>query len=321
MTTIRLVDIGKIGLGVPEPSRDDLLNVGRDIVDSFSSTGFAYLSNHGISQQLQDDTFAFAKGFFDLDTEQKLAYERFVRTGYTGYTPIAGDNSTNATDPAAGVTDLKECFDLRCLEDACPDGVAPQLGPQLRRIGTACRQLSERLLAALDAALGSGQLLTSCHRRQLQPGGWTVLRLLHYPAAGGAAAGRCQTRCGAHTDFSTLTLLFQHGVGGLEVEMSDGQWISAEPIPDTILINIGDVIELMTSGRLRATNHRVLLPTSEQARGTARQSMAFFVQPDQGTTVAPLDGDPRYQPIDFNSFIQDKFASVYPTYKESDWKC
>ena len=84
-------------------------------------------------------------------------------------------------------------------------------------MASVCRRLSERLLAALDAALGSGQLLASCHRRQLQPGGWTVLRLLHYPAVSGGAAGRFQTRCGAHTDFSTLTLLFQHGVGGLEV--------------------------------------------------------------------------------------------------------
>ena len=97
--------------------------------------------------------------------------------------------------------------------------MAPLLGPQLQLMGDAGRRLSLRLLAALDAALGSDQLLTGCHQHQLQHGGWTMLRLLHYPPVGETAAaedGRV-TRCGVHTDCSTLTLLFQHGIGGLEV--------------------------------------------------------------------------------------------------------
>ena len=96
------------------------------------------------------------------------------------------------------------------------------------------------------------------------------------------------------------------------MEASSGEWTRAEPIPGTILVNIGDILQVMTSGRLRATNHRVPLPAAAPA--PARQSMALFVQPDQGTTVAPLDGDPRYQPIDFDAFIRNKFATVYPTY-------
>ena len=103
-----------------------------------------------------------------------------------------------------------------------------------------------------------------------------------------------------------------------QVETSAGEWIPAEPISDTILVNIGDVMEVVTAGRLRATNHRVLLPSSEQARRTSRQTMAFFVQPDEGTTVSPPDGDVRYQPMDFSKFIEEKFASVYPTYHLSD---
>ena len=94
--------------------------MGRDITDSFRRTGFAYLSNHGVPRRLQDDTFTIAKRFFDLETDQKLTCERFVRTGYSGYTPIAGDNSTHAADPASAVTDLKECYDLRCIGDVSP---------------------------------------------------------------------------------------------------------------------------------------------------------------------------------------------------------
>ena len=249
---------------------------------------------------------------------------------------------------------------------ASPGTVPPELKPQLELIGSVCRRLSERLMTALDAALGSGhQLLTSCHQRQLRPGGWSVLRLLHYPPVTGDTGSSQQvTRCGAHTDFSTLTLLFQHGVRGLQVrpetrhvqrtllrarrgitnisccayqvrlsrhepkrrrmtstacapqvQTSDGQWISADPIPGTILVNIGYVTELVTGGRLRATYHRVPLPQDQQAWSTSRQAMAFFVQPDGGTTVAPPDGETRYQPMDFNNFAEKMFAAVYPSYR------
>ena len=94
--------------------------------------------------------------------------------------------------------------------------MCPSLGPQLELLGADCCRLTERLLAALDAALGSGRLLTSCHRRQLQTGGCSELRLLHYPPVPhGLPAGT--VRCGEHTDYGTITLLFQDDVGGLEV--------------------------------------------------------------------------------------------------------
>ena len=102
------------------------------------------------------------------------------------------------------------------------------------------------------------------------------------------------------------------------METKDGEWIAADPIPGTILVNIGDVIEVVTAGRLRATKHRVLLPKSELARSTARQSMAFFAQPDEGTIVAPPSGDGRYRSMDFSKFIREKFALVYPTYSLFD---
>ena len=99
--------------------------------------------------------------------------------------------------------------------------MAPELGPQLELLGWACCRLSGRLLAALDAALGSGRLLTSCHQRQLRQGGTSALRVLHYPPVP-ERLERNATRNAAHTDYGTLTLLFQHGVGGLEVRGCSG---------------------------------------------------------------------------------------------------
>ena len=100
------------GLETTDPAPDDLLRVGQDIVEAFRSSGFAYLRCHGISQQLQVDTFSVAKRFFQLGDEQKMQFERFVKTGYNGYTPIGGENSAYANDEKAGLMDYKECYDL-----------------------------------------------------------------------------------------------------------------------------------------------------------------------------------------------------------------
>ena len=103
-----------------------------------------------------------------------------------------------------------------------------------------------------------------------------------------------------------------------QVETSPGVWEAAEPLPDTILVNIGDMMQLWTSGRLRATNHRVCLPSA--AHNTLRQSIAFFVTPDDGTTVAPLDGDPRYESVDAGAFLRKQYAATYPAYSSSPFK-
>ena len=56
--------------------------------------------------------FNIAKRFFELEDSKKLAFERFVKTGYNGYTPIGGENSYHEKDKAVNQITLKECYDL-----------------------------------------------------------------------------------------------------------------------------------------------------------------------------------------------------------------
>ena len=100
------------GLDAADHSQEELLSVGQDIVEAFRSSGFVYITNHGISQQLQENTFGVAKSFFQLEDQQKMKYERFVKAGYNGYTPIGGENSSYANDKEADLIDYKECYDL-----------------------------------------------------------------------------------------------------------------------------------------------------------------------------------------------------------------
>ena len=118
-------------------------------------------------------------------------------------------------------------------------------------------------------------------------------------------------RCGEHSDYGTITLLFQDNLGGLEVKGVGGNWISADPIDGAIIVNVGDLLELMTSGRYPATRHRVVIPDEERKRKTLRQSIAFFIHPDDDVLCQPLDGShPNYPPVTARQHLENRVSDA-----------
>ena len=85
-------------------------------------------------------------------------------------------------------------------------------------------------------------------------------------------------------------MLYQDDMGGLEVQGINNTWVSATPIKDAVLVNAGDFLEMYTNGRLPATLHRVVIPEDEIKRKSIRQSIVFFVNPNNETVVSPLPG-------------------------------
>lgn len=112
-----------------------------------------------------------------------------------------------------------------------------------------------------------------------------VLRFLKYPR-GGEAVYKEPVRAGAHSDYGSITLLFQKDVPGLEVQASRTQWVSAPLIPGAIIVNVGDQMELWTNGLLKSTKHRVtFLPEHNHLD---RYSMPFFVHPNDTVPLTPV---------------------------------
>ena len=100
-------------------------------------------------------------------------------------------------------------------------------------------------------------------------GSFCKLRSLYYPAVTGVRPG--VTRCGEHSDYGTLTFLFQDSLGGLQVRGVNGEWLDAEPVEGSILVNVGDLMEVYTNGLFPSTRHRVVVPAEEVVRRRARQ--------------------------------------------------
>lgn len=75
-----------------------------------------------------------------------------------------------------------------------------------------------------------------------------------------------QLRTGAHSDYGSLTLLFQEDVEGLEVLNTQGEWITAPTIPGTIVINTGDLLQCWSNDLFCLTKHRVTLSSGENSQ-------------------------------------------------------
>ena len=122
-----------------------------------------------------------------------------------------------------------------------------------------------------------------------------------------------QLGAGAHTDYGMITLLFQHGVAGLEVQDSEGHWHEVEPESDAIVINTGDLMERWTNGRYRSTPHRV----QPKIGAEDRYSIAMFVDPDTETPVKVLESclspgeSPRYPEVTAGEHIQERIRASH----------
>lgn len=112
-----------------------------------------------------------------------------------------------------------------------------------------------------------------------------ILRFLKYPR-GGEADYKEPIRAGAHSDYGSITLLFQKDVPGLEVQASRTEWISAPLIDGAITVNVGDQMELWTNGLFKSTKHRVtFLPEHSHLD---RYSMPLFVHPNDTVPLVPI---------------------------------
>jgi isopenicillin N synthase-like dioxygenase len=114
-----------------------------------------------------------------------------------------------------------------------------------------------------------------------------------------------------HTDAGAITLLLQDDQPGLEV-FHDNAWCLVEPRRDALVVNIGDIVQVWSNDRYRATLHRGLASADAE-----RFSAPFFFNPTYGAEYAPLpsmidaDHPPIYRPINWGEFRARRAAGDY----------
>ncbi|MGH1503791.1 MAG: isopenicillin N synthase family dioxygenase [Acidimicrobiales bacterium] len=126
-----------------------------------------------------------------------------------------------------------------------------------------------------------------------------------------------QYRKGPHSDWGTLTVLYQDDVGGLEVLDRDAdEWLPVPVVPGAFVVNIGDLMSIWTNDQWRSTKHRVLVPEGAD-RAKARVSIPFFHQPNWGARIECLpsctsaDDPPHHDPVESGAYLLAKVQAAY----------
>lgn len=279
---------------------------------ALTHVGFFYASNHGISAGQMQGVFDASRTLFDLpdSAKQQLHISKSGKAlrGYVGY-------FEENTDPAV-TRDFKEAFDFgESREPSSPffgPNVWPQELPELEQVLMAyldsMLDLSRRLLVAIALSLG----LQPDHFAEMTSHPVVVQRLLRYPRQSGAVDQR-EIGIGAHTDYGLLTVLAQDDSGGLQVQNRDLEWVEAPPIPDTFIVNSGDLLQRVSNDRYLASLHRVV-----NVGGGDRYSIPFFLDPNFDSVIAPADklvsaeSPARHQPIVSGQHKLSRYVDSFP---------
>lgn len=282
---------------------------------AYGTTGFGYITGHGIDPALIDAVFDASRRFHALPRADKM--QTAVNRNHRGYIPI--NTSTDVTSTLADVTKPNQSASFMMMrEDAASDpGVylsGPNQWPELlefREILTSyhdamCRLGMRLMKIALMAAEVTDLSILSAFET---PTTW--LRLLHYPPRPeNSPAGLYGSA--PHTDFGALTLLVQDDVGGLQVRTPAGAWVDVPRLQGSFVVNVGDMLHRMSNGRLLSTPHRVI-----NRSGRERYSCPFFFDPHVNTEIAPLPGTgtPRFEPQKFAEFLRSELEASYEAHK------
>ncbi|MEJ1964113.1 MAG: 2OG-Fe(II) oxygenase family protein [Gammaproteobacteria bacterium] len=273
---------------------------------ALKESGFMYVRGCGVEPALVGRAFAVAGRFFAQPVARKAEFAYGSVEANFGFQGIEGESLDPKSKP-----DLKESFTMRNARawatrvERWPDLEFRDMALELydTSFAAACR-----LLGILARCLD----LPSHFFAERHLGENVTLRFLHYPA-NLTARSLEQLGAGAHTDYGSITLLFQDDVGGLELLGADGLWRSAPPVPDAVVINTGDLMERWTNGRYRSTVHRVKPITGTRDRF----SIALFVDPDSAVNVECLPScvgaemPARYAPITAGEHIRQKIEATH----------
>lgn len=275
------------------PLRSDSLEMRRScaeqIRDACERVGFFYAIGHEVDEGAQAALLRSAAAFFALgvdskdriDNRQSYCFRGYVRQGLelTDGKPdereqIEFGSEGETLDPVG----LFPYYRRLSGPNQWPDETdVPGFRVALEGFATDMSALCSRLTRALALGLE----LPEAHFDHLFEGAHLQWKVCRYPLLGGEGGAGGESGVGAHSDSGFLTALVQDELGGLQALRDDGSWMDVPHVPGSVVINLGEMLQIATRGRLRATVHRVLRRPAASA-GAARRSrlsIPFFYNP------------------------------------------
>ncbi|RAQ76921.1 leucoanthocyanidin dioxygenase, partial [Aspergillus flavus] len=257
--------------GTPEQREQ----ISAELLHALKTRGGVKLKNHGLPDKVVHDLFDWTRKFFALPHEDKMLAKHPPQANPNrGYCYVGQESISSISGYEKGlpqgrfVRDIKETVDFGSPRDELVDNIwvpeekLPGFRKFIEDFYETCFKLELEILAALARALG----VDEDHMVSLHNKAENEFRILHYPEVPASElADGTATRIAEHTDFGSITMLFQDSVGGLQVEdqQNPGVFRGIESADKTeIILNIGDSMQRLTNDTFRAACHRVTYPPS-----------------------------------------------------------
>ncbi|KXS97062.1 hypothetical protein AC578_10806 [Pseudocercospora eumusae] len=336
--SIPIIDFSKWYNSSPASRKE----VAAQLISAGKEYGFVYIVNHGVRQSSLDQAFAITKALFDLPMEDKMKAPHpdgpDVHRGYshpglelvTDY--LGSDQNVGARERRERAIDAKESFEVGAEDNELqpPVWLPESILPGFRKITTdfywECHAISLEILRCVAVGLG----LDEDSLIRFHSGRYNQLRLLHYPPvpAEELESGRT-ARNPAHTDWGSITMLFQDECGGLEVEhpRKPGTFIPVNPVEGACVMNIGDMLMRWSNDLLKSSRHRVRQPPRDdrysgpERMTRARYSIPYFIVTDPDTLIECLptcideEHPAKYEPVVQEDWARLRRGIQYPTAK------
>ncbi len=330
MRHLPVIDISALRLAGADASR-----IARKLDDACRLDGFFIVTDHGIDPQIAKELENLSRTFFALpETEKSLIAMKHAGTAWRGWFPLGGEVTSGIPDQKEGLyfgTEL-DPSDRRVREgwplhgsNLFPTTPAGMKDLVLRWMNEVTR-LGEDIMRGIAMALHIDE---NWFAENLTADPTVLFRIFTYPSTSDSAQSdsveaksRSEWGVGEHTDYGLLTLLWQDDCGGLEV-FSAGEWLAVDPLPNSFVCNIGDMLERLTNGLYRSTPHRV-----RNASGRDRLSFPLFLDPSWNSEIVPLPISPAdpsnnsrsrwdgAEPLAWNGkygdYLSNKVAKAFP---------
>lgn len=242
------------------------------VAQSFKETGFAIIKDHDIPKDMIEAFYFQWEAFFNSNKKEEYK----TQNGISGFFPFKSENAKNNN-----FKDLKEFYHVFYPFNNVPAGVS----------GITTQSLSFKLLEIARNILWKLQpyIPKDLSKIQVEPlhlmvkdSPSNLLRILHYPALKDEDFKTGEVRAAAHEDINLITLLLSATQPGLEVLDLKGNWHKVECEPNSLIVNVGDMLQEASGGIFKSTTHKVVNPSNNEPR----YSIPLFVHPKPGTRLS-----------------------------------
>ncbi|XP_022149577.1 1-aminocyclopropane-1-carboxylate oxidase 1 [Momordica charantia] len=271
------------------------------IKDACENWGFFELLNHGIAPEF-------------LDTVERLTKQHYKKCMEKRFQELVSSKGLDAVQAEVDDIDWESTFFLRHLPVSNIADL-PELDDEYRRVmkefAGKLEKLAEELLELLCENLGleKGYLKNVFYGSKGPTFGTKVSNYPPCPKPDLIKGLR------AHTDAGGIILLFQdHKVSGLQL-LKDGHWVDVPPLRHSIVVNIGDQLEVITNGKYKSVEHRVIA----QADGEGRMSLASFYNPGSDAVIYPaptlVEKEAEEKNQVYPKFVFEDYMKLYTAVK------